>query len=65
MDFKNWLVPSVTFALFLYAMLFIVVYAIKVGGPNINFFIDEDARLHRPQTETEKMLHDISKNFSR
>jgi hypothetical protein len=36
-----------------------------VGGPNINFFIDEDARLHRPQTETEKMLHDISKNFSR
>lgn len=65
MDWKNWLVPSVTFGLFVYSMFFVIAYTIKVGGANVNFFIDEDTSLKRPKTEAEKMLHDISKNFSR
>ncbi len=65
MDLKNWLVPSVTFFFFVYGMIFVIAYTVKVGGANINFFIDEGDYLYRPKTETEKMLYDISRNFSR
>lgn len=65
MDMKNWLIPSATFALFIYAMLFVVAYTIKVSSANVNLFIDESGRQRTPQTDTERYLHDISKGFSR
>ena len=58
---KDWFMPSVGFGLFVYFMLFVVLYAIKIGGPNVSFYGDESP-IPPPKNETEKFLQDISKS---
>ena len=39
---KDWFIPSIGFSLFVYFMLFVVLYAIKIGGPNVPFYTEEN-----------------------
>ncbi|EES89275.1 hypothetical protein [Helicobacter canadensis] len=59
---KDWFIPSIGFGLFIYFMLFVILYTIKIGGANVPLY-DMDNYIAPPKTETEKFLQDISKNI--
>ncbi len=63
MDIKNWFVPTMSFVLFLYFMLFIFVYIIKIGSADIKFYDDSGVQKNKPVDDAGKFLQDISKNF--
>lgn len=60
--FKDWLVPSLSFIVFVYFMVFVVAYAIKIGGPNVPFY-SEAPIFSAPKSEEERFLQDISKEI--
>lgn len=57
---KDWFIPSIGFSLFVYFMLFVVLYAVKIGGPNVPFYTEENY-IAPAKNETEQFLQDISK----
>lgn len=59
---KDWIVPSFGFGLFVYFMLFVVLYAIKIGGADTKLYTTNE-RVDPPKTQEEKFLRDISKNL--
>lgn len=59
---KDWFIPSIGFGLFIYFMLFVILYTIKIGGANIPLYDMKDY-VAPPKTEAEKFLQDISKNI--
>lgn len=62
MDVKNWIVPTATFIMFLYFMMFVVIYVIKIGGSNVSFY-DRVERESKPVNEAGKLLKQIGENF--
>ncbi|TLD84040.1 hypothetical protein LS70_004335 [Helicobacter sp. MIT 11-5569] len=58
---KDWFVPSIGFGLFVYFMLFVILYAIKIGGPNVPLH-SETQNIAPAKNETEKFLQDVSKS---
>jgi len=64
MDLKNWLVPGFSFFIFLYFLLFVGFYTIKITGENVRLH-DSDTNIKVPKTETEKMLNEISKSIKK
>lgn len=58
---KDWFVPSIGFSLFIYFMLFVILYTIKIGGPNVPLYT-ESLNVAPPKTDTEKFLQDVSKS---
>lgn len=63
MDVKNWFMPSVAFGMFIYVMLFIIVYVIKIGGPNVSFYEQREASNIEKKTDIENYLGEISEGF--
>lgn len=62
MDVKNWFVPTITFVLFLYCMIFAIIYVIKVGGSNVSFY-NETQKSAKPVNEAGQLLKEIGQNF--
>lgn len=62
MSLKDWFVPAMAFVMFIYFMTFIVMYAIKIGGPNVTFH-EQNQKQQEPVTDAEKHLKEISKEF--
>ncbi len=58
---KDWFVPSMGFGLFIYFMLFVILYTIKIGGPNVPLYGDGQ-QIAPPKSDTEKFLQDVSKS---
>lgn len=58
---KDWFVPSIGFGLFVYFMLFVILYTIKIGGANVPFH-SETQHIAPPKTDTEKFLQDVAKS---
>ncbi len=58
---KDWFVPSMGFGLFIYFMLFVILYAIKIGGPDVPLYGDGQ-QIAPPKSDTEKFLQDVSKS---
>lgn len=50
---KDWFIPSIGFGLFIYFMLFVILYTIKIGGANVPLF-DSQHQIAPPQTDAEK-----------
>ena len=65
MDIRNWFMPTLTFVLFSYFMIFVVVYVVKISGPNVSLHIHSDAKEVKPVEDIDKFLGDVSKNFKR
>ncbi len=65
MDIRNWFMPTVTFVIFLYFMIFVVVYIVKISGPNVSLHIQSDVKEIKPVDDIGKFLGDVSKNFRR
>lgn len=63
MYIKNWFVPTISFVLFLYFMIFVLFYIIKIGGPNVSLYEGDGSQKTKPVDDTGKFLQDISKNF--
>lgn len=59
---KDWFVPSIGFGLFIYFMLFVILYTIKIGGPNVPYYTDNKNYVPPAKNETEKFLQDVSKS---
>lgn len=59
---KDWFIPSIGFGLFIYFMLFVILYTIKIGGENVPLH-DMDNYIAPPKTQTERFLQDVSKNI--
>ncbi|WP_104722023.1 hypothetical protein [Helicobacter mesocricetorum] len=59
---KDWFIPSIGFGMFIYFMLFVILYAIKIGGANVPLF-DSQQIIVPPKTDTEKFLQDVSKSI--
>ncbi len=49
------------FGLFIYFMLFVILYTIKIGGPNVPLYGDGQ-QIAPPKSDTEKFLQDVSKS---
>ncbi|WP_121763619.1 hypothetical protein [Helicobacter burdigaliensis] len=60
---KDWFVPSIGFFMFVYFMLFVILYAIKIGGANVPLYNNNNQVEVAPKTDTEKFLQDISKSI--
>ncbi|EEO25304.1 hypothetical protein [Helicobacter winghamensis] len=58
---KDWFVPSIGFGLFVYFMLFVILYTIKIGGANVPLY-GEKQHITPAKTDTEKFLQDVSKS---
>lgn len=58
---KDWFMPSIGFGLFVYFMLFVILYTIKIGGANIPLH-SEAHRAIPPKNEAEQFLQDVSKS---
>ncbi|MDA3968282.1 hypothetical protein [Helicobacter ibis] len=58
---KDWFVPSIGFGLFVYFMLFVILYTIKIGGPNVSLHT-QSKYTPQPKNDTEKFLQDVSKS---
>ena len=61
---KDWFVPSISFGLFICFMLFVILYAIKIGGSDVPLY-NTDGYIAPPKTDTEKFLQDISKSIKK
>lgn len=61
---KDWVIPSIGFGIFIYFMLFVILYAIKISGPNVSFF-DTGDDFAPPKNESERFLQDISKSIKK
>ncbi len=59
---KDWFVPTISFGLFIYFMLFVILYTIKIGGNQVQLY-DTSNYIAPPKTETERFLRDISENI--
>ncbi|MCH5322846.1 MAG: hypothetical protein J1E31_04610 [Helicobacter sp.] len=59
---KDWIVPSIGFGMFVYFMFFVILYAIKIGGPNVPLYTETNA-IPPPKSDEEKFLQDISKSI--
>jgi len=64
MNLKNWLVPGFSFFLFLYFLIFVGFYTVKITGENVRLH-DSSENIILPKTETERMLNEISKSISK
>lgn len=60
---KDWLVPSIGFGLFVYFMLFVILYTIKIGGSNVSLHTQSKYSNQPPKNDTEKFLQDVSKSI--
>jgi len=63
MDIRNWFVPTVTFAIFTYFMIFVIVYIVKISGPNVSLHMYSEKKEFKQVEDIDKFLGDISKNF--
>lgn len=61
---KDWLVPTVMFICFIYAFCFMIIYAKKIGGPDVPFFVEGEKEFH-PKNETEVFLNEITKSLKK
>ena len=61
---KDWIVPSFGFGLFIYFMLFVVLYTMKIGGPDTKLYTISE-RIDPPKSQEEKFLRDISENIKK
>lgn len=64
MNLKNWLVPGFSFFLFLYFLIFVGFYTVKITGKDVRLH-DNGENIVLPKTEAEKMLNEISKSASK
>ncbi|WP_299548571.1 hypothetical protein [uncultured Helicobacter sp.] len=53
--------PSIGFGLFVYFMLFVILYTIKIGGANVPLH-SEAQHIAPAKTDTEKFLQDVAKS---
>ncbi len=58
---KDWFIPSVGFGLFIYFMLFVILYTIKIGGPNVPLYVESN-QIAPAKSEAEKFLQDVAKS---
>ncbi len=58
---KDWFMPSIGFGLFVYFMLFVILYTIKIGGANVPLHTETTKALP-PKNEAEQFLQDVSKS---
>lgn len=64
MDIKNWLVPTVSFFVFLYFLVFVGFYTAKITSANINLY-ESGGIIKPPGSDAEKMLSEISKSIKK
>lgn len=62
-DIASWLVPTLGFVVFAYTMIFVAMYTMKVGGPNVSLYIPPETEQVRPNTSVDKVLQGISDAF--
>lgn len=53
--------PSIGFGLFVYFMLFVILYTIKIGGANVPLHSDLEYKAPA-KNEAEKFLQDVAKS---
>lgn len=62
-DFVTWIVPSIGFIMFLYAMGIVVVYTIRIGGSDVSLYNSVAEEKKPPETDVYKVLKGISDGF--
>ncbi len=62
-DLASWIVPTLGFVVFAYTMIFVAMYTMKVGGPNVSLYIPPDSAQERPNTSVDKVLQGINDAF--
>lgn len=62
-DLASWFVPTLGFLVFVYAMVFVALYTIRVGGPNVSLYIPPETTQARPNTSVDEVLRGISDAF--
>lgn len=55
--------PTVAFVLFLYFMMFLILYTVKISGTDVSFHSRGGEGQQRQRKDIERYLGDISKNF--
>ncbi len=60
---KDYLIPGIAFAFFVYFMVFVIFYAMKISSPNVNFYQADDRTKQTPETDAEKQLRQISEEI--
>lgn len=64
MDIKNWFVPTLSFFIFLYFLIFVGFYTAKITSANINLY-ESGGIIKQPESDAEKMLSEISKSIKK
>ena len=62
-DLASWIVPTLGFVVFAYTMIFVAMYTMRVGGPNVSLYIAPDSVQERPNTSVDKVLQGINDAF--
>ncbi len=63
-DIGTWIVPTLGFVMFAYAMLFMAIYTMRVGGPNVSLYTAQEQQIKAPQsTNVGQVLQGISDAF--
>lgn len=62
-DLASWIVPTLGFVVFAYTMIFVAMYTMKVGGPNVSLYIPPESEQVRPNTSVDKVLQGINDAF--
>lgn len=60
---RDWLMPAVAFVLFLYFLLFLVLYTVKISSSEVRFYNASGKQAPKERGQIQNYLGDISKNF--
>ena len=62
-NIRDWLMPVVAFVLFLYFMMFLILYTVKISGSDVSLHGGGGEGRELPKRNIERYLGDISKTF--